>query len=171
MTSPFLGEIIIFGGNFAPRGFAFCNGQLLSISQNAALFAILGTTYGGDGRVNFGLPDLQGRVPIHFGNGVGLSPYVLGEIGGVENVSLLQNQMPQHNHNIVASDGPASATRPLGSVPGKSSQSAYAASPDGTLMNAGMVSAAGGSLPHPNLQPYLALNFCIALVGVFPSRN
>ncbi len=171
MTSPFIGEIIIFAGNFAPRGYALCNGQILSLAQNTALFAILGTTYGGDGETTFALPNLQSRVPIHFGTGPGLSPYVLGQASGVENVTLSQPQMPQHSHNIAASDGAASATRPAGSVPAKTSESAYASSPDGTLMSASMVSAAGGSQPHSNIQPYLALNFCIALTGIFPSRN
>lgn len=169
MSDPFLGEIRIFGFNFAPRGWAFCNGQLLSISQNAALFSLLGTTYGGDGQTTFALPNLQSRVPIHFGQGPGLSNYTLGESAGTETVTLTQNQIAAHSHLVNASNGDPSTTRPANGLP--SGGGAYAASSDGSTMSPGMVANAGGSQPHTNIQPYLVLNFCIALQGIFPSRN
>jgi microcystin-dependent protein len=171
MSEPFLGEIRMFGFNFAPSGWAMCNGQLLSIAQNAALFALLGTTYGGNGTTTFQLPNLQSRVAIHMGQGNGLSPYVEGQVGGTENVTLTNNQMPQHNHPVTASDGNASATRPGGAVLGRVQTAIYGASPDGTVMNAGMIGNSGGSQPFSILQPYLVVNFCIALQGIFPSRN
>lgn len=179
MAEPFIGQIIMFGGNFAIRGYAFCSGQLLAIAQNTALFSILGTTYGGNGQTTFALPDLRGRVPIHFGQGPGLSPYDLGQQAGSENVTLLSNQMPQHNHLINASEGNGSAQAPgsgflaAGIVPsqGNAAVSNYRTSSDGTTLNASSVSLAGGNQPHPNLQPYLCLNFLIALEGIFPSRN
>lgn len=171
MSEPFLGEIRTFGFNFAPQGWAMCAGQLLSISQNTALFALLGTFYGGDGVTNFALPDLRGRVGINQGNGPGLSPYVLGQRSGSENVTLTNAQMPAHGHGVAANGGPASTPRPDGAVPARESADAYAAAPDGTAMNAGMITASGGSQPHSIVQPYLGLNFCIALQGIFPSRN
>jgi microcystin-dependent protein len=171
MAEPFLGEIRMFGFNFAPQGWAMCNGQTLSISSNAALFALLGTTYGGNGTTTFQLPNLQSRVAIHMGQGTGLSPYVEGQLGGVENVTLTTNQMPLHTHPVGASDAPAAATRPAGAVPARTTASAYAAAPDGTVMNAGMIGNTGGSQPFSVIQPYLTINFCIALEGIFPSRN
>ncbi|NOT56941.1 MAG: phage tail protein, partial [Deltaproteobacteria bacterium] len=135
MSDPFIGEIIMFGGNFAPRGWAFCNGQLLSIAQNTALFSILGTTYGGDGRTTFALPDLRGRVPVHAGNsqGPGLPPVQLGEMAGSPSVTLTVSQMPMHNHLVVASQT-ATTTDPNGGVPGNDARGTpiYAAQPDGT---------------------------------------
>lgn len=179
MSEPFIGEIIMFGGNFAPRGWALCNGQLLSIAQNTALFSILGTTYGGDGQTTFALPNLQGRVAIHPGQGPGLSPYVLGQIGGTENVTLTTNQMPLHTHTatVNAAEAPQTVTdNPKGGVPAGSTggPQVYGAAPDGaTTMNAGMVTnaPAGGSQPFSIIQPYLCVNFIIALQGIFPSRN
>lgn len=180
MSEPFLGEIRMFGGNFAPRGWALCNGQLLSIAQNTALFSILGTTYGGNGQTTFALPNLQGRVPMHWGAGPGLTPRTLGETGGTENVTLLLTQIPQHNHPVNAAATATSAS-PAGAVPatvapprgsGGAAQNAYAAAPDGaTVMNNGMVGQAGGSQPHANIQPFQCVTFIIALEGIFPSRN
>jgi microcystin-dependent protein len=171
MSEPFLGEIRTFGFNFAPRGWAFCNGQLLSISQNTALFSLLGTFYGGNGQTTFALPDLQGRVGIHQGQGPGLSPYELGEVSGSETVTLTSAQMPTHSHQVVANATTATSGRTAGNVPARTSGNSYAAAPDGTDMNAGMIGTTGGSQPHTNLQPFLVLNFCIALQGIFPSRN
>lgn len=171
MAEPFLGEIRTFGFNFAPQGWAMCNGQLLSIAQNTALFALIGTFYGGNGTSNFQLPNLQSRVGIHQGQGSGLSQYVLGEVGGTEDVTLLQTEMPQHAHAVAASGASGTATRAAGAVLARESTGIYAASPDGTLMNAAMIATAGGSQPHTNIQPFVCLNFCIALQGIFPSRN
>jgi microcystin-dependent protein len=172
MSEPFLGEIRMFGFNFAPRGWAFCNGQILSIAQNTALFALLGTTYGGNGQTTFALPNLQSRVPIHFGQGPGLSPYSLGQLSGQENVTLLPTQMPAHSHSLACHTDDAATGIPNGNFPAASAQNIYAsAATPGQFMNAGMVTVAGNSQPHTNIQPYLAINFCIALQGIFPSRN
>lgn len=171
MAEPFLGEIRTFGFNFAPQGWAMCNGQLLPISQNTALFALLGTFYGGNGTTTFALPNLQGRVGIQQGQGQGLSPYNIGQVGGSETVTLIQNQMPAHSHGVAASDGNASGTRPGGSVLGRVQSAIYSAAPDGTTMNPAMIATVGGSQPFGIIQPYLCLNFCIALQGIFPSRN
>lgn len=169
----------MFGGNFAPRGWAFCDGQLLPISQNTALFSILGTTFGGNGQTTFALPDLRGRVPLHPGQGPGLSPYQLGQSAGSESVTLQTGQMPAHTHPAtvtVHASGRATAEDPSGAVPATTSQPAYGAAPsEGTNMNAGMATAqvahAGGNQPHDNLQPYLAVSFIIALEGIYPSRQ
>jgi microcystin-dependent protein len=169
MAEPFYGEIRAFGFNFAPRGWAMCNGQLLPIAQNTALFSLLGTTYGGNGQTTFGLPNLQSRVPMHFGQGPGLSSVNLGEQAWVENVTLNATQMPQHNHAANATQGPATASRPGGAIP--SGGGAYSSAAADTTMAAGFIGTAGGSQPHENRQPYLALNYCIALEGIFPSRN
>jgi microcystin-dependent protein len=171
MSDPFVGEIRTFGFNFAPQGWAMCNGQLLSISQNTALFSLLGTNYGGDGRSTFALPNLQSRVPIHQGQGAGLSPYVIGTAGGVESVSLTGSQGASHGHLIGASGGDATAGRPGGAVLARTADEIYGASPDGTTLNATTVQPSAGGTPHNNIQPYLVLNFCIALFGIFPSRN
>lgn len=171
MSEPFLGEIRTFGFNFAPLGWAFCAGQLLPISQNTALFSLLGTFYGGDGIQTFALPDLRGRVGINQGQGPGLSPYDLGEVSGSETVTLTSAQMPGHTHAAVANGSPATSSHPDGAVPARTGSSQYAAAPDGTAMNAGMIGPAGGSQPFSNIQPFLCLNFCIALQGIFPSRN
>ena len=171
MAEPFVGEIRTFGFNFAPSGWAMCNGQLMPISQNTALFSLLGTQYGGNGTTTFALPNLQGRVGIHQGQGAGLSPYTIGQVSGTENVTLTQNQMPQHGHGVVANDSAATATRPAGAVPARTTTSTHAAGPDGTAMNAGMIGTSGASLPFSIIQPFLCVNFCIALFGIFPSRN
>jgi len=178
MSNPFLGEIRMFCGNFNPRGWAFCAGQLLSIAQNDALYALLGTTYGGDGVNTFGLPDMRGRLPINQGQGPGLSAYVIGQMAGTESVTLTTQQMPGHNHLMLATttvgDQPAptntsfpatlTGTATLYAVPGTS---ALVQNP----MFSSSIGAAGGSQPHENRMPALAINFIIALEGVFPSRN
>ncbi|MEA2715731.1 MAG: hypothetical protein QOI99_48 [Actinomycetota bacterium] len=169
MSEPFLAEIRMFGGNFAPRGWAMCNGQILPISQNTALFSLLGTTFGGNGQTTFALPDLRGRVPMHTGQGPGLSNVNLGEVGGSESVTLLQTQMPQHSHGVAASNGAAGASRPANNF--LAAGGAYAPATDGTVMNPAMIGVSGGGQPHPNRQPYLGLTFIIALEGIFPSRN
>lgn len=176
MSDPFLGEIKMFGGNFAPRGYALCNKQLLSISQNTALYAILGTTYGGDGVTTFGLPDFQGRSPVHWGNGAGLSPVVIGESAGVEKVTLLTSNMPMHNHPILASTGEGVSNIPLanGYLAAAVDQdlnpiNMYTAAPTSTVtLNS---TTSGSSIPVENRSPYLAVSFIIALMGEFPSRN
>ncbi len=171
MANPFLGEIRIFPFDFAPVDWAFCDGQILSIEQFTALFALIGTFYGGDGVKTFALPDLRSRVPVDMGQGSGLSLYELGQVGGVENVTLNISEIPAHNHPAGANSAPGTSSRPAGNVPARTKSSAYGAAPDGTTMNAGMIGDAGGSEPHTNIQPYLALNFCIALAGIFPSRE
>jgi microcystin-dependent protein len=183
VSDPFLGEIRMFGFNFAPQGWAFCNGQTMSISQFDAVFALLGTTYGGNGVTTFQLPNLQSRVPIHLGQGNGLSPYVLGELGGLENVTLTIPQMPAHNHLITADTNPLDtlASNPSGHWLSPTGDNVTGAKDiysrtdpllgNATTMHPQMVNVAGGSQPHPNIQPFLVLNFCIALVGIFPSRN
>lgn len=175
MATPFIAEIVMFGGNFAPRGWAFCQGQLLSIAQNTALFSLLGTTYGGNGQTTFALPDLRGRVPMQQGSGPGLTPRVLGEQGGTETVTLLITQMPAHNHTAVistkANNGPLSDNVPTNNYWAEGSYN----SATNTSMNPAAVQAtigiSGGSQPHNNMQPFLALNFIIATQGIFPSRN
>jgi len=180
-SQPYLGAIFIFAGNFAPRGYALCQGQLLAISQNAALFSILGTTYGGNGTSTFALPDLRGRMPVGEGTGPGLQSVVLGEQAGVQNVTLNSSQMPLHTHTTVvtlnaAADGRPSTDSPAGAVlDSGSGTNIFAANPDGTKMNAGAATAqvanAGGSLPFSIQNPYLGINYIIATVGIFPTRN
>jgi microcystin-dependent protein len=164
MTEPFIAEIKMFGGSFAPRGYALCNGQLLSIAQNTALFSLLGTTYGGNGTTTFGLPNLQGRVPMHPGQGPGLTPRSLGESGGVESVTLSTQELPAHFHSAVT-DSAATSNRPAGHVLARGGS--YADT--GNALPAG--GSVGGNQPHNNMQPFLTVNFIIALEGVFPSRN
>jgi microcystin-dependent protein len=172
MAEPYLSMIEAFGFNFAPQGWALCNGQTLPINQNQALFSLLGTTYGGDGTTTFALPNLQSRVAVHQGQGSGLSAYAAGQAGGTESVTLLPAQMPAHTHPVHASSSPAEALRPGGRVLARASTDIYVAKPDGsTVMDAGMLGDAGDSDPHPNIQPYLVLNFCIALQGIFPARS
>jgi len=174
MADPFVAEIRIFPFNFAPVGWALCNGQILPIAQNAALFSLLGTAYGGDGKTTFGLPNLPGRASVGAGQGLGLSTYYLGEVGGEPAVTVLVNQMPVHTHSVQAKETPP----PSGSgVPSSSvffarssGGLAYANAASPGLMNPGAISVAGGSQPHNNLMPYLTFNFCIALQGVFPTR-
>ena len=166
---PFIGEIRAFGFNFAPVGWATCAGQTLPINQNQALFSLLGTTYGGDGRVTFALPDLQGRVPIGAGQGSGLAPYVQGEEGGVESVTLTTAETPSHTHQAMASNT-VTTKNPADGLPGPTaSGSSYGTTAD-SAMNAAMIGTTGGSQPHENRQPYLVLNWCIATQGIFPSR-
>ena len=174
MATPFVGQINIFAFNFAPRGFAACDGQLLSISQNTALFSILGTTYGGNGTTNFALPNLQAQVPVHAGQGTGLSSYVLGQTAGVPNVTLTTGQLPSHNHGVGA-DATSGLTSPANAVwgtGGRGKPSAYSttSSPSAALSSSALASTGGGE-PHNNLSPFLGLMFCIALQGIFPARN
>lgn len=199
MSEPFLGEIIMFAGNFAPRGWALCNGQLLSVSQNSALFAILGTTYGGNGQTTFGLPNLQGRVPVHAGQSPGTSLYALGEASGTENVTLTINQLPAHNHTVALSgtgnvsvalgassangdtSTPGPTTVPAKVASGLNALNAYSTTaPDTTLLPvnttttvnvSGNTGFVGNNLPVPIVQPYVVVNFIIATEGIFPSRN
>jgi microcystin-dependent protein len=177
MADPFVAEIRIFGFNFAPTGWAMCNGQLLPISQNTALFSLLGTTYGGDGKSTFALPNMLDNAPMHPGQGPGLSLHDLGEIGGSEFVTLLESEIPLHAHFIgqAKADGGDSVT-PVASVwaqsgAGRGAAALYHEAPATGAMNPNSLNPAGGSLPHNNMQPYLTLNFCIALQGVFPPRT
>ena len=172
MSNPFVGEIRMFGGNFAPSGWAFCDGQLLPIVQNTALFSLLGTTYGGDGVTTFALPDLRGRVPLHQGAGPGLSPFDIGEVGGEESLTLTVGQMPAHSHEFVSPASPALDT-PAGSALGSpaSGIALYAPSAVTGLLNPNANVPVGGGQPHPNLMPYLCTSFIISLFGIFPSRN
>ena len=170
---PFIGEIIMFGGNFAPRGWALCDGQLLPISQNTALFSILGTTYGGDGRTTFALPDLRGRVAIHEGNGPGLSDYRLGQKGGTEHVTLTTAQIPSHSHNLGADSAAGTSNVPTNNILANTGgfDNEYSTNNPNTNLKSSAISNTGGGQSHTNIQPYLAVNYIIALVGVFPSRS
>ena len=172
MSEPFLAEIRMFAGNFAPQGWAFCNGQIMSIAQNTALFSLVGTTYGGDGQTTFALPNLQSRVPIHWGQGPGLSNYVWGEQIGTETVTLLSTQMPSHNHSLAATTvAGGTATPSTGTVLANShTTNIYGANPNTTL-SPQAISQAGGNQPHNNIQPVLAVSFIIALEGIYPSRG
>ncbi|MEA2870128.1 MAG: hypothetical protein QOH67_104 [Hyphomicrobiales bacterium] len=175
MADPFVAEIRIFGFQFAPKGWAFCDGQLLPLSQNTALFSLLGTTYGGDGKSTFALPNMQGNAPMHPGQGPGLSLHDLGETGGSQTVTLLESEIPTHSHTLMASNedgtqGSLTANITIAnSVGGKLYQTITNANV--VPMNFGALGPAGGSLPHNNMQPFLTLNFCIALQGVFPPRT
>jgi microcystin-dependent protein len=172
MADPFVAEIRIFPFNFAPKGWAFCNGQILPISQNTALFSLLGTTYGGDGKSTFALPDLEGRAPMHPGQGPGLSLHDLGETGGSESVTLLSSEIPAHTHGLVGSGVAANRTSPAGNAIARASAGTPygpAAAPTAQL-GPQALAPAGSDQPHNNMQPYLTLNFCIALQGVFPPR-
>lgn len=166
---PFIGEIRCFGFNFAPIGWALCQGQLMSISQNTALFSLLGTMYGGDGRTTFGLPDLRGRTPMGMGQGPGLSQRDQGEQAGTETVTLVQGQLPAHNHSVAASSS-ATAKSPAAALPAYTGDAATYGTAGDMAMSPTMVGGGGGGQPHDNLQPYLVLNWCIATEGVFPSR-
>lgn len=165
MAQPYVGELRIFAGNFAPAGWMFCEGQLLSISENETLFQLIGTTYGGDGQSTFALPDLRGRIPIHQGNG-----FVLAETGGVEEVTLTVNQIPSHSHPLLGSTDPATTTAPTFNVIGTPAAATplFAATPNLSLAPTS-ISPVGGSQPHNNMQPYLCVNFIISLFGIFPS--
>jgi len=177
MTTPYLAEIKMFGGNFAPRGYALCNGQIMAISQNTALFALLGTTYGGNGQTTYALPNMQGRAPVHQGGGAGIDPVSLGEMSGTPSVTLTTAELPSHTHPISGAiiansnpgETPASNTLFTNSAP---NQLYAAALGTGALNLASQsISMAGGSQPHNNMQPYLAVTFIIALQGIFPARN
>ena len=166
MSEPFLAEIRMVGFNFAPRGWAFCDGQILPINQNQSLYSLLGTTYGGDGRTSFALPDLRGRVPIHVGNG-----YAQGQKSGEETHTLSSNEMPQHEHALQASAGNGNQTGPGGNLFANAGTDLYNDPQTLVNLNSGTVSNTGGGQAHNNMQPFLAVNFCIALQGLFPSRN
>jgi microcystin-dependent protein len=166
---PFLGQIQLFGFGWAPKGWALCNGQLLSISANTALFSLLGTTYGGNGQTTFALPDLRGRVPLGQGQGPGLSPYDLGEVGGVEAVTLSAAEVGRHNHGVQGSATGASKS-PSGAVPAYNDASPSYGAPDGTAMDPNMTQPNNGGQPHENRQPYLGACYCIAVEGIYPSR-
>lgn len=169
MADPFVAEIRIFPFNFAPKGWAFCDGQLLPISQNTALFSLLGTTYGGDGKSTFALPDLQGSVPMHPGQGQGLSQRFLGEMSGTETVTLLQSEMPVHAHQAMALGVVGNQPTAAGNTWARSTSNPYTNTQNGQ-MSFSALAPSGGGLPHNNMQPYLTLNFCIAMQGVFPQR-
>jgi microcystin-dependent protein len=176
MADPFVAEIRIFPFNFAPKGWAFCDGQLLPLSQNTALFSLLGTTYGGDGKSNFALPDVQGRTVMHPGQGPGLSLHDLGETGGSETVSLLESEMPSHPHGLMAHNedrGTLNLPAPDRCISGSNGGFAYSTVANGAAaaMSGNALAPAGGDQPHNNMQPYLTLNFCIALQGVYPPRT
>lgn len=171
----------MLGCNFAPRSWSFCNGQLLSISQNTALFSLLGTNYGGNGTTNFGLPDLRSRTPMSYGQGPGLSNHVIGQVGGVENVSLLATEVPPHNHTAITTASqpcktvPGNSDSPVGNFPASNNTSEnYAVASNASMVPIAVTNTlanSGGGLGHDNLSPYLCVNFCIALQGIFPSRN
>jgi microcystin-dependent protein len=171
MSEPFVGEIRMFAGNFAPRGWAFCDGQLLAVSQNDALFSLLGTIYGGDGRTTFGLPDLRGRLPIHAGSGPGLSPRSLGAKFGAENVTLVEHQLPSHSHTIKASNAVGNQKDGTQIAAGQLSRTyVNDAAPD-VLLHDSSVANTGGSRSHTNLMPFLCVHFIVALFGIYPSRH
>jgi microcystin-dependent protein len=175
LSQSYLGTIMMFGGNFAINGWAMCNGQMLSISVNSALFSVLGTTYGGDGVQTFALPDLRGRAPLSQGSGPSLTPYIQGEFGGSESIILVSNQMPAHRHPVNADGQAGGKTSPQGTIPGAVSALApekiYSGNAPNTTMNPAMIGTAGGNVPFPIIQPYLCVTFLIALNGIFPSRN
>jgi microcystin-dependent protein len=181
MSEPYIGQVMIFGGNFAPVGWAYCRGQLLAISENDALFNLIGTTYGGDGQSTFGLPDLQGRVPVHMGQGPSVTQmYTIGEVAGVEVVTLNTQQIPSHNHPMMAVTGTAAnSASPGGNVLADEALALAQATADTYLPVAGTqialapnsIGPAGGNGPHDNMQPYLTLNYIISLYGVYPSPN
>ena len=179
-SQPYLGAIFLFAGNFAPRGYLLCQGQILSISQNSALFSILGTTYGGNGTQTFALPDLRGRAPIGEGTGPGLSPVALGQAAGTQSVSILTTNLPSHSHSLNAQTGNASATAPTsnllavvndGGVPTPNLYSAYAGGSPNTTMSPSSVGLTGSNIPISIQNPYLGINYIIAVNGIFPSRN
>ena len=164
MAQPYVGEIRMFAGNFAPAGWMFCEGQLLPISENETLFQLIGTTYGGDGESTFALPDLRGRVPLHQGNG-----FILAETGGAEEITLTVNQIPAHTHVMLASTGTANSTSPGNGVFATALQDLYLEDLTATNLSPQAMSSTGGSQPHTNFQPYLCINHIISLFGIFPS--
>jgi microcystin-dependent protein len=166
MSDPYIGEIRMFGGNFAPVGWLLCQGQLLPIDQYDALFNLIGTTYGGDGQQTFAMPDLQSRLPVHVG-----SNYVLGQVGGSETVTLTTPQLPIHTHQQLASSGPAASPTPTGRVPASWADGQYSTAPADSTLAPNALTIAGGSQPHENMSPYLCLNFIIATEGIYPPPN
>lgn len=177
MSEAFIGQVVLFAGPFAPRNWHFCDGSIISIQQNAALFSILGTVYGGNGSSTFALPDLRGRVPVGAGSGPGLSPWNPGQANGTENVTLNTNQMPTHNHNLVASSSVASTGQPGNNFLGQANDgqggdlSIYSTAQTAAPMGNGSIGAAGGGQGHPNIQPSLGMNYIICTQGIFPQRN
>lgn len=174
MTNPFVAEIRIFPFNFAPTQWAVCDGQILPLSQNTALFSLLGTTYGGDGKSTFALPDMQDSAPMFYGQGPGLTLHEIGETGGSQTVSLLESEIPAHNHAMkseVLANGNKGTPSPSTAFAKAAGGAVYETATDGTVMNAGVIAPAGGDQPHNNMMPYITLNFCIALQGVFPPRS
>ena len=168
MSEPFIAQVTMFAGNFSPRNWSFCNGQILSISQNSTLFSLLGTTYGGDGRVTFGLPDLRGRVPMHWGSGPGLTPRVIGEKGGSEAEQLSVSHMPAHSHFQRGAEEDADSADPGGNVCATTSGNVYHGTADA---NMGATTNVGNSQAHDNIQPFQCVSFIIALAGMYPSRS
>ena len=166
MAQPYVGEIRMFAGNFAPAGWMFCDGSLMPISENETLFNLIGTTYGGDGQSTFALPDLRGRIPIHMGNS-----FILAETGGVETVTLTSNQIPAHSHPMLASTDIPTLGTPGGNLTGQAAAKLYRAGSPTVLLNPQSVGSTGGFQPHDNLQPYLCVNFIISLFGIFPSQT
>lgn len=164
MAQPYVGEIRMFGGNFAPAGWMFCEGQLLPISENETLFQLIGTTYGGDGQSTFGLPDLRGRLPVHQGNGL-----ILAETGGAEEITLTVNQIPSHTHPMLVSDDIPTLSNPQNNTLGQAAAKFYRAGAPSVFLAAGSIGSVGGSQPHTNFQPYLCVSFIISLFGIFPS--
>ena len=172
MSTPYIGEIRMFGGNFAPVGWAFCQGQLLSIAEDDALFTLIGTTYGGDGQETFALPNLASRVPVHMGQGPGLSDCVIGEVAGVEYVTLTTAHLPSHTHAQIASTNDATQSDPTGRILGGTvGHSLYVEDVVNTPLDGPSLGPAGGSQPHDNSPPYLVINFIISLYGVYPSQS
>lgn len=172
MSTPYIGEIRMFGGNFAPQGWAFCDGQLLAISENDALFSLIGTTYGGDGETTFGLPDLRGRLPVHQGTGPDGTSYTTGQVAGVETVTLTSQQIPAHRHPLVVDGDLGNQSSAKDHVLARSNTvDAYVNRPPDLQLSAQAVSSTGGNQPHENVQPYLCISFIISLFGIFPSQT
>lgn len=170
---PFIGEVMCGGWNFCPDGWLDCNGQLISIAENTALYSLIGTTYGGDGQYTFALPNIQGRTMVHQGTGSGLTTRTLGQTGGAETVTLTTNQLPSHSHSVVAHSGAEKSASPTGKIPGTTAAATpvYSSTTPNSTLASGVVGTAGSSHPHNNLQPYLVMKCCIALQGIFPSQQ
>ncbi|MGO9775075.1 MAG: phage tail protein [Terracidiphilus sp.] len=170
MSTCFIGEVRLVGFNFAPLDWSFCNGQLVSISSNETLYNLIGTTYGGDGQSTFGLPNLQGRIPIHYGSN-GVSTYIIGQSGGVESVTISANQYPAHTHSLIASKNTTGSNTATGNVVNSGLTAYTPDAPNSAMLAAQVGTNGGGNQPHSNLQPYLALNWVIALYGIYPTQN
>ncbi len=172
MSSPYVGEIRMFAGNFAPVGWAFCTGQTLAISEYDTLFNLIGTTYGGDGENTFALPDLRGRLPIHQGQGPGLNTRIIGELSGVETVTLTTNQIPSHTHPYMAVTDPANSSNPTGNLLARSARDIYTSDLSAySAMHPQSIGSVGGGQPHDNMMPYLAISFIISLYGIYPTQS